>query len=207
MLLGIISQCGPPSCALARKVFLSPLVWEKRECIQKLNWKRSLLICVENYQGVSCYCWQNRNRMKNTFKIVNITPILAQTIYSQKILYLQNILTIYTKIAHQSENFWNFQVLKSKFVKFLMSILKRQVNSSSNFTSSFIVMTQTSSVNFKLIAFLLWIKGSHQSPNFVTLKCSGESLSCSSCHFPNHKSLFFQILHHPSVSWKITVLF
>ena len=28
------------------------------------------------------------------------------------------------------------------------------------------VMTQNSSVNFKVINFLLWIKGSHQSPNF-----------------------------------------
>ena len=29
----------------------------------------------------------------------------------------------------------------------------------------------------------------------------------SSCHFPNHKSVFLQILHHSSVSWKITPLY
>ena len=55
--------------------------------------------------------------------------------------------------------------------------------------------------------FLLWRKGSHQSPNFDTSKCSGEILSYSSCHFPNHKSIFLQILHDSSVSWKITTLY
>ena len=29
----------------------------------------------------------------------------------------------------------------------------------------------------------------------------------SSCHFPNHKSVFLQILHHSSVSWKIILLY
>ena len=88
-----------------------------------------------------------------------------------------------------------------------MSTLKRQVNSSSNFASFFIVMTNGSSVNFKLIHFLLWIKGSHQSPNFETFKCSGEHLPYSSCHIPNHKSIFLQILHPSSVPSKITPLY
>ena len=55
--------------------------------------------------------------------------------------------------------------------------------------------------------FLLWTKGSHESTNFDTFKCSGENLPNSSCHFPNHKSVFLQILHHSSVSWKITPLY
>ena len=96
-------------------------------------------------------------------------------------------------------------MLGSKFIKFLMSILKWQVNSSSNFASFFIVMTYNSSADFKLILFLLWIKGS-QSPNF-TNECSGKSLPNSSCPFPNHKSVFLQILHQPSASWKITTLY
>ena len=50
-----------------------------------------------------------------------------------------------------------------------MSILERQVSSSSIFVSFFIVMTHNSSVNFRLIHFLLWAKGSHQNPNFDTL--------------------------------------
>ena len=80
-------------------------------------------------------------------------------------------------------------------------------NSSSNLASFFIVMIHNSSVNFKLIYFLLWIKGSYQSPSFKTLECSGKNLPNSSCHFPNHESVFLQILHDSSVSWKITLLF
>ena len=88
-----------------------------------------------------------------------------------------------------------------------MSILKWQVNSSSNFSSFFIVITVNSSVNFQFMNFLLWTKGSHQFPNFDTFKCSGENLSISSCHFLNHKPVFLQILHHFSVSCKITPLY
>ena len=45
-----------------------------------------------------------------------------------------------------------------------MSIVKRQINFSPNFVSFFIVMTHNSSVKFKLIHFLLWIKGSIKVP-------------------------------------------
>ena len=71
----IILQCGPPSCALPKKTFLSPSVWARREFIWKLNWKESLLIYFENCQGAPCSHRQSRNRMMNTFIIVNITPI------------------------------------------------------------------------------------------------------------------------------------
>ena len=49
-------------------------------------------------------------------------------------------------------------MLGSKFIKFLMSTLKWQVNSSSNFASFFTVMKDTSSMDFKLILFQLWLK-------------------------------------------------
>ena len=97
-------------------------------------------------------------------------------------------------------------MLGSKFIKFLMPILKWQVNSSSHFASFFIFMTHNSSVDFKHILFLLWIKGSQPSFNFGTFNSSGENLP-NSCHVPNHKSVFLQILHHPSVSRKITLLY
>ena len=60
-------------------------------------------------------------------------------------------------------------MLALQFVKFLMSTLKWQINLTSNFASFFIVMTDNSSVDFKFIVFQLWIKGSHQNPNFATL--------------------------------------
>ena len=84
-----------------------------------------------------------------------------------------------------------------------MSILKRQVSSFSIFVSFFIVMTHNSSVNFKVIHFLLWAKGSHQSSSFDTFRWSGGNLP-NSCHFPSNRSVFLQILHHSSMSWKVT---
>ena len=42
---------------------------------------------------------------------------------------------------------------------------------------------------------------------FEIFKCSGENLPNSSCHFPDHKPVFLQILHDSSVSWKITPLY
>ena len=51
--------------------------------------------------------------------------------------------------------------------------------------------------------FLLWTKGSHENTNFDIFKCSDENLLNSSCHFPNHKSVFLQILHDSSVSWNM----
>ena len=98
-------------------------------------------------------------------------------------------------------------MLGSKFVKFLMSILKRQVSYSLIFVSFFIGITRNSSVNFKVIHFLLWTKVSHQSSNFDTCESSGENLPNSSSHFPSNKSVFLQILHHSSMSWKITPLY
>ena len=96
-------------------------------------------------------------------------------------------------------------MLVSKFVKF-MSILKWQVSFSSIFVSFLIVMTINSSVNFKLIHFRIWSKGSHQSSNFDNFECS-ENLPNSSCHFPSDEPVFLQILHHSSMSWKITSLY
>ena len=53
-------------------------------------------------------------------------------------------------------------------------------------------MTHNSSANFKLIHFLLWIKVSHQIPNFEVFECPGENLPNSSCHFWKHKSVSFK---------------
>ena len=97
-------------------------------------------------------------------------------------------------------------MLQSKFIKLLMSVLKWQVSSSSNFALLFIVMTHNFSVNFKGIAFLLSTKGSHQSPNFDTFKCSSENVP-NFCHFSNNKSVFLQILKHSLVPWKVTPLY
>ena len=85
-------------------------------------------------------------------------------------------------------------------------ILQRQVNSSSNFASFFILMIHNSSVNFKFNNYLFWIKVSHQSLKFENFECSLKQLSNSSCHFPNHISVSLHTLHQSSVSWTITPL-
>ena len=100
----------------------------------------------------------------------------------------------------------DFRILATKFVKFLMSVLKWKVNSSSNFALFFIVMTHKTTVNLQLIHFQFWTKVSYQSSNFDTFDCSGQNLQNSSCHFPSKKSVFLQILHHSSMSWKIMSL-
>ena len=91
-----------------------------------------------------------------------------------------------------------------KIFQIVVSILKRQVNSLSNFASLFIVMIHNFSVNFKLMHFLLWMKVSHQGSIFWTFECSGKSLPNSRCLFPIHQLVYFQILHQSSVSWNIT---
>ena len=88
-----------------------------------------------------------------------------------------------------------------------MAALNWQVNSSSNFPSSLIVKTHNSPVNFNLIYFLLWIKLSHQSPNFEAFKCPCENFTNSLCHFWKHKSVFSQIFHQSSVQLNINPLY
>ena len=107
-----------------------------------------------------------------------ITPLYF---FSSNIIYYAQKEHIKMKMSE------SFKCSGQNSSEFLMSILKWQVNSSSNFASFFNVMTHNFSVDFKLTFFLLWIKGSHQYANFETFNCSGENLPYSSCHFPNHK--------------------
>ena len=112
--------------------------------------------------------------------------------YSSVILFLAQALHTFLKSNLLKSKFWDFRVLGSKFVKFLTSVLSWQANSSSNFVSFFIVMTQNSPVNFKLIHFLLWTKGSHENTNFDIFKCSDENLLNSSCRFWKHSQFSFK---------------
>ena len=99
-------------------------------------------------------------------------------------------------------------MLRSKFVKCLMSIMIWQVNCSSNLASFFIFMTQNSPVKFKFIHFLLLIKRPHQSSNFQTSE-HGLVKFCYnfSCHFWKHKSVFLQMLCQYSVPSNIPPLY
>ena len=83
-----------------------------------------------------------------------------------------------------------------------MSILKRQVNSSSDFSSFFSVITYNASVSLSLMHFLLWTKGSHENINFHIFKYSDENLPNWLSFFKLEVS-FSSILNDCSVSWNI----
>ena len=70
----------------------------------------------------------------------------------------------------------------------------------------FIVMTHNSSVNFKLMHFLLSIKGSYQSPNFEIFQVLWWIFDIFLLSFSKPQTSFFKLCHHSSVSWKITPL-
>ena len=103
-------------------------------------------------------------------------------------------------------NFFRLLSARVKFVKFLISILKWHVSSSSVFVSFFIVMKHNSSVNFKVIQFLLRQKDPIKVP-ILTFSTALVKI----CQIPHvifqATSRFFQILHHSPMSWKITPLY
>ena len=124
----------------------------------------------QNLSNSSCQFWNDKSiplQILHNLLCQLLCTFLAQTIYT---------------LLKWSTLRWTFLRLSGAWVKirqFLMSILKRQVNCSSNFASFFNVMTHNSFVNFKLIPFLLWIKRPQQTPNFETFKYSGENLQYS----------------------------
>ena len=71
---------------------------------------------------------------------------------------------------------FKYKMLGSKFVKCLANF-KMTSQFLLNFASFFMIMIDNSSVNFKLIIFILWNKESHKSLTFETFKCSGENFS------------------------------
>ena len=159
--------------------------------------------------------WSDENLPNSPCHFPNHKSVLLQILYHSSVswkitpLYFFSSKNIYfAQKEHIKVNtFETFKCSSQKFVKFPMSILKRQVNSSSNFALFFMIMTHNSFVNFKLLLFLLWIKGPHQTPNFETFKYSGEHFPYSSFYFPSPKSVFLEILDHSSLSWKITLLY
>ena len=67
--------------------------------------------------------------------------------YTSPLFYLNSHI-VFSKGAHSNESVWDFWVLWSNFVKFLLPILKRQIDSSLNFVSLFSFMRDNSSVHF-----------------------------------------------------------
>ena len=117
----------------------------------------------------------------------NVASIFSAIKQNSPILFLAQ--TLYTLFKRSP--------LKCKFFRFSSARVKicqiPHVNFelTSRFLFKFCIILHchgtNSPVNFKLIHFLLWVKGPHQSPNFLTFEHAGENLLNFSCHFPNHK--------------------
>ena len=125
-----------------------------------LKWNRCFSGC-ENLPNSSCHFGKHKSIflqiLHQSSVPSNITPLY---------FFSSNIIYFVQKDPIKVQIFETFEFSGQNSPKFLMSIFKREVNSSASFASFFIVMTHNSSVNFKLIHFPLWIKGSHRSPSF-----------------------------------------
>ena len=96
---------------------------------------------------------------------------------------------------------------QAKFVKFLMSILKWQFNSSLNFVSTLRLMKGNYTLQFISDNICFYQKEIIKVKIFETFECSGQDLSNSLRQFWNEKSIPLQILYPPSVSWRKTSLY
>ena len=91
-------------------------------------------------------------------KICQIPHVMLQFSFSSNFVSLFNVMVDNSHVLFSSNNIYLaqkepnkvkiFRVLRSKFVKFLMSILKRTVDSSTNFVSLFSFMKDNSTVLF-----------------------------------------------------------
>ena len=98
-------------------------------------------------------------------------------------------------------------MVRPKFVKFLMSILKWQFNSSLNFVSTLRLMKGNYTLHFISDNICFYQKEIIKVKIFETFECSGQDLSNSLRQFWNEKSIPLQILYPPSVSWRKTSLY
>ena len=112
-----------------------------------------------------------------------------------QVSFRSNVASIFSAIKHNSPilvlaqrlyTLFKRSPLKCNFLRFLSARVKLpqipRVNSSSNFGSIFIVMTQNSPVNFKLIHFYFEKRTPSKSYFLGFQTCSGENL-LNSCHF------------------------
>ena len=112
---------------------------------------------------------------------------------------------LYTFFAQKLYNLVKSSPLKWKFVRFLSTLVNicQILHVNFELTGPFlfkiyiILYCHNSYVSwkFKLTHFLIWIKGSCQSPNFETFEWFVENLPNSSCHFCRNTFISVQILH------------
>ena len=115
----------------------------------------------ENLPNSSCYFWKYKSvflQILHQYSVPsNIIPIY---------FFSSNIYTLVKSSSLKCKFFEIFKCSGQNLLKFFTSVLNWQLSSFSNFASFIIVIAHKPPVNFKLIYFLFWIKGPHESPNF-----------------------------------------
>ena len=142
------------------------------------------------------FCWKFARFLMSFLKAQvsfpsNVVSKFSAVKQNSSILFLAQTLYIFFKTKS----------LKCKFFRFLSALAKTcqipHVNFEllSQFLFKYCIILHCHDtkihVNFKLMHFLLWIKGPRT--------CSGGNLLNSSCHFWKHNSVFLQMLHQSSV--------
>ena len=88
-----------------------------------------------------CQFWNNKSILLQILYLSSVSwKVIPLYFFSSKKIYFAQ------KEPSKNEKFWDFQVLGSSFVKLLMPILKRRVNSCPNFAFLFSFMKDYSSV-------------------------------------------------------------
>ena len=93
------------------------------------------------------------------------------------------------------------------FAKFLISFLKAQVSFPSNLHQYSVPSNITHLCFFSLNILYFSQKQLIKVQISEIFKSSGKNVPNSPCHFPNHKTIFLQILHDSLMSWKVTPLY
>ena len=107
----------------------------------------------------------------------------------------------------KSEKFWDFRVLTSKVVKFLMPIGNRKSIPLQILYPYSISWNKTPLYFFSSKNIYFAQKEPIKVETFETFECSSQNLSISLCQFWSDKSIPLQILYPYPILWKITPLY
>ena len=139
-----------------------------------LEWNHYFSAC-KSLSNYSCHFWIHKSVLHQFSVPSNRTPLYF---FASNIIY-----------------FGQKQPTKEQVFEIFECSGQNSLNSSCQFWNKRSIPT--------LGHFLLWIKGSRQSPNFKAFKCPGKKLPNFLCHFPYHKvsfssnfASFFSITSH-----------
>ena len=153
-----------------------------------LKWNRYFSAC-ESLPNSLCHFWKHKSVLPQILHQSSVpSNITPPYFFSSTIIYFDQKEPIKAQIFEtfkclgqksldSSYQFWNGKSIHLQILH--LSSLSRH-------------RTHNSSVNFKLIHFLLWIKGSHQSPNFENFKWSGEIWQILHVIFQTTGQFFFK---------------